>query len=887
MCLCDPEFKAASERGLLPQAIDHAARSCPRGDCVSSEFADWISQFSLRFPFKRDLRGDKRRKLLVARWYLVSGEEIPDAVERFWRPDGEIGVAPFCTVQLGQAQGFIHALRASDEASGSADQGKVLIDGDAAFLEAIAWARQKIALWLGASPAAARVRLASVRLDHPHAPFTGKSVALAALVAFASLALRLPVQPDLVFTGVPGSSDLQPPESATLPTKLRATALRGSKARLIAPPGSRVGLAAPEARSVLLECSWQGALCEALGQPDFSVLEAEARHHGSRPVEAALRPAEEFLRDQVYACLFAAGTSGLSLYEVELCFDELRKTEPRLNEFSSSIRHELFQLQRLEVTVEQQERWTLHNPATLPLPLLLERSRQALATIHERQRNLLDALLQRLALHQPEQAARLLDDWLGDSDPEGSRAALATGMGQLLAATRRNADLTRELENALSRTLRLPRHLLQVVLRCSALPAPFSSLAAVWAGCLQPPDRLFWLQAVTEAALHTLLLQGAPALLASASSPVASMLAEHARRPALGTLFRLTAQSTAVAPPGAEQNARAWNRLLHHTGAWRELDQTTPAALDAACDRLALDTLELLARLALDGDALVAQQMPHGTTGEHDPELQILPDGTWLFRRGVLDGQVRYWGWDRPTDARRTPGQVSTPVVLVDPTAQASSLCPFHEQNLPLDRLPTPIAQALLALRRETSPLLRLALIDESLHWLLRLAIPEASAAHNLAKNAGWAQARHKRSLLEAIQRDESATAALGAYLRAKPGGALAFRMVGVLERLEHAPGPLSSWGDWIDLASRLLAALMLASPWIEGAELFGLPDGAPKPTLFKGLRCRLAPPPSLVPEPCSPGSIWVVHQGQVAASAGWFRLGGTPKEPQVLLALG
>jgi hypothetical protein len=153
MCVCDPVFLDASARGELTKAIDQADQICPDGFCVSAHRTEWLTQFALRFPLRRDLRGDVRRKQIVYRWFVAAREEIPDSIEWLWRPDGEIGVTCFCTVVQGSTEGRLHRLHVRPKLAGQPHE----LKADDGFRRALEWARDFVVNWLGPSPASDRV----------------------------------------------------------------------------------------------------------------------------------------------------------------------------------------------------------------------------------------------------------------------------------------------------------------------------------------------------------------------------------------------------------------------------------------------------------------------------------------------------------------------------------------------------------------------------------------------------------------------------------------------------------------------------------------------------------------------------------------------------------
>jgi len=866
VCLCEPKFRDASERGLLLKAISLADESCPAERCSDALRAEWLSQFALRFPLKRELRGQHSQKIAVCRWFATAQEEIPDAVERLWRPDGEVGVARFCTVRLGTDEGFVHVLRVLDGDTSRDTKAPVF---EKNFGESIEWARRFIRQHFATGPAAERVLRARLQVDRPPEDLQGGSVALAALVAFASLALRLPIQPDLVFTGVPGegNTDVGIPARNTLAAKLRAVRAQGEKARLIAPTGSRRYLDATDGASVLLEHNWQEAICTALGEEDFDALHREASRPGPH-APARLQFSPEVLLSHVLATLFAAGSEGASFYELECCLVEWQRQDPRLIDLTgNTLQNELRKLHDLGELSLEHARWKLCSSGESrepPTPRSLELAHQALAEVHSRQGNLKAALASLLELSLHERAAQLLEAQIASSAPDKDdrRHELSRSLLELVQqAPRRLPSLLRVLD--LARRVSSP--LLCVVLRVGSMAAPLSSMALRWGDCTSGPERLLWLQAVTELTLHLLVLLQAQHGADASSKALSLKLQEHARRPSLGTLAVLVAllSPTPRAPLQTQEAANRainpWNNLLHGVGAWRNLNSMRPDDLEASTEQVAKVSLGLLELLEQLGGPAAAVAVPDGTTGPQDPEGLALPDGTWLVRRGVINGQVRYWSFDQLRCDRRPVDDPSAALSPFSPSTYPESLPSLARQNLPLARLPTPIAEALLALKKGQPPLLQLAWLDEATQFLFRLALPDLQAAREAAEKASWPRLNHKRSQLEAILHDASKNAWLGAFLREETGRRRAFDLIEILEHLEHAPGPFSAWKDWLDLATRLLGALVQASPWVhQNLTLLGRTSGSLQPLRFIDLHPKPTTSPWPFPLPDDNGSLWI-----------------------------
>ena len=873
MCLCDEEFQSANRRGLLLKALERAQLPCPTRLCTSPVFVSWLSDFALRFPMSRDLRGKTEYKRLVYEWFLRAREDIPQAVECLWRPDGEIGVTRFCTVQRGTNQGKLYTLRVRDDGKSQVD-----IEADDTFREALHWARHSVCGWLRSHPASTRVLNASVTIDQTGDSFEDGSVAFAALVAFFSLALRLPVRPDIVFSGIPGAHELElkPPAGETLRHKLDV--VRQHKEGLIAPPGTARLLTLHEFGDVLQELNWQGALCKALGRSNFNELEFEVRHHSGASTTAEARGLEEVLQDAVYACLLAAGREGLSALALEEGVSQMRHADDRLAQFSSSILGELQQLERHGLVTAIQKRWRLHGPKR---PLHSERflrlAHEALAVTGERRGDRRASVRHRLMLGEHGLVAESLPLLLGtpiSTDPEAPQPA--PQVTPLLEASQQNHEFAGSLQMALSQCTAPSRHLWLVVLRCYRLPEPFASLAAQWPLCRSLVDRLFWLQACVETALHLLVDLALDSLPADRSESLGGLLDDFARRPSLGLMHKLVsailAEESAPASGHSwgDEQANRWNKLLHHRGAWRELT-SRGSELEAKTDEHAQGALVLLDRLHHHGvlDRLDSKARPLALESSSEEPSHQRPvgssaDSRTLFHRGQWQGQLRYWSFSSLACALRDPTSPTRPLQTYDPdTRLKSGLLTLQQRNPPLDRLPTPLASLLLELKQARSPVLRLAAIDEATHWLLLLSVPKKSDAVQGARQGGWKQLRTKRSLLDAVRFNQGDSAHLGEYVRSSPGSELAEELVGVLERLEHAPGPLSAWGDWIELATRLLAELVTLSPWKSVPLLLGREDITLR---FQGL----TPRPSSVRVPLG---AWLGEADQSPLEArGWFK---------------
>lgn len=781
---------------------------------------DWLGQFALRFPYHRSLRNQREFKLLIGRWYSAAHEEVPDAVEQFWRPAGEVGVARFCVARPSTDEGHVLTLRAFEEGAEVNPAPPV----DARFSQAIDYSRRFFTDRFASAPATTRVRRAVVQIDHVPESVEGPSVGLAALVAFVSLALRLPVTPEHVFTGVPDQSrnDYGPVDPGTLQNKVRAVQQMGSQMRLVCPPGTSRGLQDLDLRALLVERDWQRVVCEALGLPSFQKIEEELRQPvaGLAPLP---RPHEEVIRDAVQNCLLAAEKSGLSLYSLEHCFDALRREDQRLDTFTtSSLVHELQQLELAGHTSQEQGYWRWQGQQA-PLPSLsLERARRALALAWEKQGLSEQALRLRIQLQEYEVAANALDALA--SAP--ATAALTSFTALLLQHSRESSEFAAQLDRTLSQLKKLPQHLLRVVLRCGRLPGPFASLAARWPQCETRPDRLLWLQSVVEATLHTLV-----ALTIPADGYTEKDWATYKRRPSLGTLAKLVQRhvpdAAALFPrqQKADDFTNLWNETLHHRGAWAQLEGSLT---EEKIDRLASWVLPLL--------ALIPGQEEELARDLNFSQCQVL-DGIWLYRRGEIDGAERFWAYDSLARASRPIGSQEPPEFLPSPG-------PAPSRNPPLDKLPTPVACAWKALRQAGSPLERLAAIDEAVCWLLELALPEPALLEAASRQSGWGSLKPKRSLLEVILHVPGSHTApwAGRYLQASTCRETAYRLIALLERLEHGAPPLASWSPWIDEASSLLADWIEQSPWVQSHGSLLLLGRRPQDattTQFEGLRAR------------------------------------------------
>ena len=862
MCLCEEAFQTALDRGLLAATVDIAARPCPDGYCVSAMQTEWLNQFALRFPLNRELRRDSARKIQIYRWFAAAKEEIPDAVERFWRPGGDIGTAYFCTVRRGTSQGYVCTIRVLDD--GKQDH---RFDGDDAFRKAIEWARSFVAQQIGVGAASERVRCASVEVekqkerpeDHGER-FEDRSVALAALVAFFSLAARLPVLPDRVFTGVPAESmrDVAPPSADTLLHKLQAVKGLGKHARLIAPPGSGLELPPLEANAWLLECNWRGALQEGLGKEEFRCVEDELIH-STHLLSPRHDVTSGLLRDVLLAILFTAGEDGLSLYEMDLCFDRLRVHYTDLNQFSTAIRGEMQRLQRAGVVTQDEGRWRCKAALEEPSPLLLERVHLALAEVLERQGEAIRSVRHRVFLKDFDRVRVQLEALLS------STTRLAAVSRSVLDAARALPSLAPALFESLDASGRIPGRLLEIVLRCSSLRGPFPRLVRGWENCEDAVDRLFWLQSVTETVLHLLWILGASSLPEERGAPLAALLSELDRRPSLGILCNVLAridhgekspiqQDVLASQNRANTFVKKWNKLLHHHSAWEDLSRLTEEELDRRSNELARETLSLLERLRNAGgvDGVTERvRLPSA-------EVIVEPGGSWLFRRGVLAGRVRYWSFDEMRWEQRVDGDTGLTTEAF-PAHNTRTMPGLRALNLPLDFLPEPVACAVLQLRQEIPALRQLANIDHVFRTLLELALPDPGAAQQAVERAGWSVLRHKRSYLEAIQCDISATAWTGAYLREEENRRLAFELVGLLERMEHAAAPRAAWQPWIGWASSLLGELIRQSPWSrrEFSLFMDTPSGVHS---LLGLRARRVQ--QAIPGDLPPGTPWIHRDG-------------------------
>lgn len=878
MCKCHADFTEADRRGDLARAVELGALPCPdKQRCSSAVMVDWLNQFAFRFPLSRALRGQPTLKAHVLRWYLTAREEIPDAVEQFWRPAGEVGAARFCVAHPSTHEGQVLTLRVLEEGT-ELTPGTLLLGMDRAshelapridesFREAVEWSRKFFVDQFTHVPAATRVRRAVVLLDHASERLTGPSVGLAALVAFSSLALRLPVRPDQVFTGVPVPErrDYGPVNPSTLPGKARAVQRLGPAARLVCPPGSTLGLQDLELRSVLADKDWRRAVCEALGLPDYQRIEDELRQPVPS-VSTSSRAYEEVMQDAVRCCLQAAEEIGLDLYQLELCFDLLRRQDQRLGAFStSSLTRELEQLRVASQASERQGRWRWQGPPEAALSLGHERARRALVEVWEQQGWLGHAARLLTTLRDHAAAARLLDPPLSSPTPAASVMPFLARLFPLLEHGWSSTEFAAQLDQVFDRLQRLPRQLLKVALRCGRLPGPFASLARSWSRCLTLTDLLLWLQSATELTLHTLVALHPP-------HPPAAIFDEwshHWRRPSIGILARLVHRHV----PGANQLlprlqdadalAGPWNEVLHARGAWAALGEITPELLDDLSVRL-IPLLSLIPER--ENDLLLALRPEHVQSVE----------GGWLYRRGEGQGQERFWSYDRMAVAFRPVGVTNPPEPLrLTRFARASA-----PPNPPINFLPTPVAKALLDLRQAATADQRFFHLDDATRWLLELALPEASALRQAEKASGWGRSVHKRAILDAILHvpaDLSPSWA-GHYLQAPAARVAATELISLLERMEHGAPPLADWVPWLDEASTLLTDWLQLSPWTQPERHFEILGRLPNEdgTLqFAGKRPRPrregAVPPS--------EGVWLFHHQGALQLLSRLELRGTSGE--------
>lgn len=782
-----------------------------------------------------------------------------------------------------------------------------------------------------------------------------RSVELAAFVAFTSYALQRRVPPERAFTGAYEESDVDTGaftvgSMATheIGVKHSATAQR-AQVRILHTPRFHERIAEPRASAMLDPTdSWKALLFTVLDVTGEELFRQAPARRSSTPRSSA-SPHAELLR-RIEALLHAS-PDPLPLRAIEQALLADAWTSPSalgLGEELSELLNELENgggIERIAIREPHHPSWRATNGT---LVHTLQRGRAAhLALAQAAERDPAHLASRRLVIYH-----RAAADDLDTARNEIVALARSTSADSIativdvlqMIARNGHADRALALASLLGAAQTTAGGLACAAFLCSQLPHPFAALTARLGRCSSHLDRLLWLQAVLETALHFL---AACALVLEDESP-GRALSPHAvqrrrdvaRRPSLGSLFDQVAVLGDLPPfddplraalskklarsplvDRGETSVKSevsaiLNHTLHHFGGWQNVRLNRPAArhthrleggqratgwidevLGTVSRRLtpALEHLrDTFASFELRpvptvgstarpnrGYALARKE---ATIAEPSLDLRNLlldiseaADGSDVgFYRGVIDGSVRYWSLATGR-ARRARGLESVPPerllsdreLLTELTQQLEDddlAC--HDSSTPrscnVSLLPRPLAIVAVALRRAThafhgDPGLSvselLSTTDLALGLMLRLVCfgvcpPKLGSASVPLIQRTWLSRMTKRSLLEQIlQRLDDGSldgprSALAEFLDRDGARAKLWRAIDLLERLEHAAGPLAENGALVQAASARVAEVLARSPFADGSWRLVARTGAVV-TDLTGLTSRLRASPA------------------------------------------
>lgn len=641
----------------------------------------------------------------------------------------------------------------------------------------------------------------------------GGSVGLAALAAWTSWVLRVPLPDELALTGclAPRGADLQIArvDPHTLPAKIQAVVDRGLRT-LGVPPGQ--------------ERAMPGALqLEPVARAQ-ELLEWLFTHHGlerHRRIEVASEAVELDPAEMRLISLLLAAPGALALEQLDAAI-LLEGGWPQGD--GGNLLHAAALLDRLAtrgmVRADPDDRWEAvpahpwvhrHSGSSARWQACAHR---ALAQVCP---DPVVALGHRLAAG--EEATGELEAQLGAiSSP---RELL--GQLDVLAGGEAVARAVRRLP---------PRGTVGALRLCwgaLGLPWPCARVAAVALGAHEPRDQLYGVQAVLEATLH---------LIAAVAVALGVPDASHGldRRPSFGGLA-----STGLAlidAPGVHPVAEALrpilaaqrgeitdlvrqiNHALHAPGAVALLGRSrgherAGVQLDAVLVR-ACPLVEELAG-ALSGLVIrgvgreLVVEAPGGTPLGLGRQLRVLGEGEAQrasFFRGLVDGRTRWWSYE---DAR----------VIWPEGAPFPATGPAIPEAVPRDRLPQPLARLQILAGRPGAddPHVRLGIAELYLAVVLRLVwfprLVSSGQPPVLEHGPDWLSRMNHRNLIRQLE----ARAPDHELASVRP---TLWRVVDRLERLGHAPRPLPGGGGHLDEIEAGLRVLDAAAPWGRGEELVG-----------------------------------------------------------------
>ncbi|MFT4978922.1 MAG: hypothetical protein ACI8S6_004832, partial [Myxococcota bacterium] len=339
------------------------------------------------------------------------------------------------------------------------------------------------------------------------------------------------------------------------------------------------------------------------------------------------------------------------------------------------------------------------------------------------------------------------------------------------------------------------------------LPPPAAAAARRLAEQPTPAARLLTAQALAELLLH-LLAEAAVALDAVDRRRLQGLRL----RPSLGLLAQCAAAlwgrrgadhpvrdtlRTHLEPLGPlHDRLSPLSQLLHGAPGIDTLVNHPERAEEAMCDsgpvlcELVTRCQSALAELKLElNEALDALHLstPDGATLKL-PVRAEAATAEILWHRGTIDGDVRWWSMS----SCASQGPVRTP-----PVAKAPNLA----------QLPLPVAHMLRRMQRADDNLDRLAALELCLHSLLRIALfTDTTLTHKQLKRLNC------RRLLDFIRH------APPSPVRSPLLGGSVEGLLPLLERLQHAPGPLEAWTPLLVEATAWLHAAIGQLPWCVGA---------------------------------------------------------------------
>jgi hypothetical protein len=921
MCCCIPALKGAEAAGDVVRVVELLLEPCPRSSCPPSRRVERLNDFSKNHTHSRALVHADALRRGIAALYVEACELVPETVERLWRSEGEVGVAWFPVVTEDGTDGRVYALRAELRGDGSergraeahdqaSDQGSEQ-RLDASFREAIEAARVFTLRRFAHGPSVRRVGAARVRvLASPDARLTDGSVALAAFVAFASIALGATVRASRAFSGVLVDGDFVFPHAGTIPAKLAATAHHGQFKHLVCPSTRKPDvLPAAGHESLLLTCNWQGVLAEAFNR-SFPELEAEISAELPLPLGPGssielVSPADDAREERLLSLIVAAGAWGLAPYDLERAI-ELPGVWPERVSFAGG--HVERICRRLEATgqIRSRDQVLVAAAPGRGSTRQLELAHQALARLRAAQGELAGQATHLVALGQWHQAAGCVTAALA----QGGIPAAAGVIGQLVQQGKPG------LPGPFCEAIRglKPPSLLALSLCWSSLPGPFTALCVRLSRCIDPLDRLFLLQAAAELLLHMLAaaVLSAGRVAGPSGEPSGDVLEpDYLLRPSLGILLKAAmrlrrAPRDAGAGAGAADLATVLqpvarqvpprldavlNQLIHHHGGWLELRDLPEKQVDAEIEKLAaslLPAFDALARLHPSlraGDAAGAAELVAGGVALPLGAHVALTDGGALFYRGLIDGVVRYWAFDEPSVFHAAaPWDAGSDVFSSKAPPPVRRAVPTHfplpaRRALPINDLPQPIARSMVASRVADGGVAQLACLDAAFGALLRLAVAAELQGLPAAVSVVRRGMVTKRHLLDVLTAPAGlSTSSLGRYLRDGGGREGAASLLDMLERLEHAPGPVSAWSQLVERARSLLTDLLLGSPFVvdPSCRLVGVGEASPQRCVLHGLEARPHRQPA--PDP-PPGHVLLVDGAKAIALHPWAcALGGGGK---------